>query len=177
MLTQAELKEYLHYNPETGIFTRIKRTSNRINIGDIVWCLSSDGYNRCSIEYKYYKISRLAFLYMTGKFPINHVDHINGIRHDDRWINLREANPIESSCNTSLRIDSTTGIKGLHFKENIGLFGTYQAYINYNKKRISKTITLRSGSTIENERVLAKLQIWLSEKRKELHKEFSNHGT
>lgn len=91
MLTQERLKEVLHYNPDTGAFTWIKRTSNysRIQIGDTLKCLNSDGYITTFIDRSPYKAHRLAFLYMAGRWP-SRIDHVNGVRNDNKWLNLRE---------------------------------------------------------------------------------------
>jgi hypothetical protein len=91
ILTQDELKAQLHYNPETGVFTRLKANCTRVKVGDIAGNLSkSTGYIRFSINKKEYVAHRLAWLYMTGSFPINEIDHINGIKHDNRFSNLRD---------------------------------------------------------------------------------------
>ncbi len=48
-LTAARLRELLHYDPATGVFTRKVRTSNRINIGDVAGTLRPDGYLKISL--------------------------------------------------------------------------------------------------------------------------------
>ncbi len=83
MLTQAELKAVLHYDPETGIFTRYGHNK----------CGSKtyQGYIGIGIKRKTYYAHRLAWLYMTGVWPSKEIDHKNRIRDDNRWVNLREA--------------------------------------------------------------------------------------
>lgn len=91
MLTQESLKEALNYNPETGIFTwrSIKPKSNR-KIGDYAGTIMPNGYLRVGIDKKYYFLHRIAMLYVNGIMPIDfEVDHINGIRDDNRISNLR----------------------------------------------------------------------------------------
>ena len=91
MLTQTELKRLWDYNPSTGIFTRLVRNNGRVNVGDVADSLRLDGYIQIQISGKTYLCHRLAWLYMTGNFPNEQTDHLNGIRHDNRWVNLRDA--------------------------------------------------------------------------------------
>lgn len=66
MLTQETLKQALHYDPETGIWTWKIRPALCVQIGDRAGCLDKAGYRKIQIEKKSYKEHRLAFLYMTG---------------------------------------------------------------------------------------------------------------
>jgi len=77
MITQAGLKELLNYNPETGDFAWVK---SKKPAGGI----SSYGYRRIIIDGKEHKAHRLAWLYTHGVFPEDQIDHINGVRHDNR---------------------------------------------------------------------------------------------
>ena len=90
MTAQEQLRKLLHYDPDTGVFTRLVRTSSRVNIGDIAGSKHVEGYWTISVEGRQQLAHRLAFLYMTGELPAL-VDHINGVRTDNRWANLREA--------------------------------------------------------------------------------------
>ena len=67
--------------------------------GDIVGRITSHGRRQIRIASGFYYSSRLAWLYMTGEWPEDQVDHINRIRDDDRWINLRAANQSQNSYN------------------------------------------------------------------------------
>lgn len=128
-LTAQRLRELLHYDPETGLFTRLVRTSIRINVGDQAGYLS-DGYRIISIDYKRFTAGRLAWLYMTGEWPTLFVDHINGVRDDNRWRNLREVdNAMNMQNMPRARKDSSTGITGVSFDRERRKF---YAYININ---------------------------------------------
>lgn len=90
MLTQSELKRQLHYDHETGIFTRLVTNSSLVKVGDIAGSLTDKGYFRIMVDSKSYRAHRLAWLYITGGFPIEQIDHINGVKTDNRLINLRD---------------------------------------------------------------------------------------
>lgn len=90
MLTQSKLKSLLHYNPETGLFTRMKRTSNRITVGEASGSPDAKGYLCIRLEGKTHKAHRLAWLYVHGKWPDGEIDHINNQVADNRISNLRD---------------------------------------------------------------------------------------
>ena len=90
MLTQERLKEILKYDQETGYFSR-KTKTKRMKIGESYIFPNNGGYLSIGIDGKTYNAHTLVFLYMTGCFSNFYLDHINCIKHDNRWINLREA--------------------------------------------------------------------------------------
>jgi len=114
ILTQNRLKELLEYNPETGLFIRKKTTASNAQVGNIAGFLNKHtGYKSIHIDGKEYYCHRLAFLYMNGFLPEKQVDHINRIKDDNRWINLRNATSTENLQNTSLRKSNKSGEKGV----------------------------------------------------------------
>ena len=113
-LTQKELKELLDYNPETGEFMWKVDRSDKVKAGDIAGGSNlSNGYKRICINYHTYAQHRLAFLYMTGKFPNKLVDHINGKRSDNRWCNLRQADDAQNACNKAMQSNNKSGHIGI----------------------------------------------------------------
>ena len=119
-LTQARLKELLHYNPDTGIFTRLTKPRNGLNIGDIAGSLHSNGYIVIEINYKKYKAHRLAWLYVAGSFPPDMMDHKNRIRNDNRFINLREATRGQNGANGKRQSHNKSGKKGVCWNKGKG---------------------------------------------------------
>jgi HNH endonuclease len=114
MLTQERLKELLSYDPETGIFVRLIRTSSRANIGQIAGSLKR-GYKVILVLRKSYMAHRLAWLYIHGVFPQNHIDHINGIKDDNRMVNLREVTPAQNQQNRVKSKDNKSGFLGVSY--------------------------------------------------------------
>lgn len=159
-ITQAELKDIMHYDGETGIFTRIKKTARRQKIGEIVGVNCKNGYLKCGIKNKEYYLHTLAWLYVYGYLP-EQLDHINHDRKDNRISNLRAVSDIENSKNHSMSKANTSGMTGVSFyeKENVWL-----AQICHSYKKMMKRFKT------EDEAI---------NQRKEWEKEFGfheNHG-
>ena len=119
MLTQEELKKLLHYNPETGVFTWKVKTSNRVKVGDVAGHINKTGYLQIGVSGNLYQSHRLAWLYMTGKWPKDHIDHINGIKDDNRWPNLREATHRQNQFNTVSHRNTSSKYKGVSWDKSV----------------------------------------------------------
>ena len=144
MINQEQLKELLHYDPETGIFTWRKRdrkyfkSNHYFNIwndqfsGKKTGSMNGGGYLRTSVLGRRYKTHRLAFLYMTGEFPPDHTDHINGIRDDNRWVNLRAVSHAENGKNQRLKSNNNSGFNGVFWREDTR---KWRVFISVNGKR------------------------------------------
>ena len=113
-ITQEELKKILRYYPKTGRWVwLVTANRNKAHKGSPAGHLSSDGYWYIRIKRKLYKSSRLAFLYMVGYFPEHEAEHINIVRSDDRWINLREATHRCNSLNVKIKKNNKSGVVGV----------------------------------------------------------------
>lgn len=92
-LTHARLMEVLHYDPETGFFSRIGLCGTRIDlVGKIAGGPTSDGYMRVAVDDRRYRAHRLAWFYMNGEWPLMEIDHRDTNPKNNRWDNLREVN-------------------------------------------------------------------------------------
>lgn len=131
MLSQADLKSVLSYNQKTGLFTWAIKTCN-INIGDIAGCQNNRGYIAIRINNVTYLAHRLAWLYVTGKWPEQGIDHVNRITNDNRFSNLREATTFQNHQNRNKPKHNTSGFKGVHFNKSAN---KWQARIGFNGKR------------------------------------------
>lgn len=134
MITQNELKQLIHYDPDTGAFVWL--TNNK---GKTAGCAalhkdSGKTYILIRVNYSLYKAHRLAFLYMTGQMPTDEVDHINGDGSDNRWCNLREVTRIENGRNMRLQSNNKSGLPGVHWDKSRC---KWMCYIKLNNKRVN----------------------------------------
>ena len=98
-ITVDYLREILNYNPDTGIFTWKKRTTRSDLLGKTAGSPHSSGYISIAILNQKRLAHRLAWLYMTGKWPVNHIDHIDGDKTNNAFSNLRDVTRSENLHN------------------------------------------------------------------------------
>jgi hypothetical protein len=118
-LDAAELRRLLSYDPETGVFTwRVDVKAGKgmvcVKAGSVAGCFEPRGYHRISVKRTLHQGHRLAWIYMTGEWPKNLIDHINGNKSDNRFSNLREATNAENLSNRLADKTNSTGFKGVY---------------------------------------------------------------
>jgi hypothetical protein len=131
-IEQHELKNMLSYNPETGEWIWLISPANPVPALSAAGTISKHGYLVIQIKGRIYKAHRLAFLYMTGKWPLE-VDHRDCNRKNCVWSNLREATRSQNRANAGLSSKNTTGFKGVVFDKKRG---RWDAKIGKDKKRM-----------------------------------------
>ena len=138
-ITQERLKQIIRYDHEAGICYWILPPWNHSEkAGKEAGCpmpSSHNGksYHAISIDGRKYKRARLAFLYMTGSFPDQCVDHINGDSMDDRWDTLRPASIVENAWNHKGRAKTSDLPMGVRRS----LSGRFVSRIGHMKKQIT----------------------------------------
>jgi hypothetical protein len=140
-LTAERLRSLLDYNPLTGLFTRLVRTANCTKVGEVVGTVDAQGYIGIKIYGRRYKAHRLAWLYQTGKWPEDQVDHENLNRSDNKWSNLREATRSQNMHNTPVQKNNKLGLKGVRSEKG----GKFTARITINRM----TRSLGTFTTVE----------------------------
>jgi hypothetical protein len=159
MITKEELLNDIEYNPETGEFFW-KKTKKGRNKDLSAGGRDKDGYIVICINGSQYKAHRLAWIIYHGFAPTEQIDHINKITSDNRICNLRLASQTQNNCNQKIRVDNTSGFKGITFDKQTN---KWRASIHLNKKtfRLGRFSDIKTAINI------------VSEARKKLHGEFA----
>jgi hypothetical protein len=126
------INQLLDYDPVTGLFRWKVAKANRVKVGSIAGSIRNDGYLEIRINYCSYMAHRLAYYIVTGDQPPE-VDHKNGIRNDNRIINLRAANSKLNSNNHKKQKRNKSGVTGIgwHKRDNC-----WETYYSVNGKQI-----------------------------------------
>lgn len=112
--TQERVMELLDYNPLTGIFIRKVGRRGIAKEGSEAGNKRPTGYRRIKIDDVEYLSHRIAWLYVYGKLPDKQLDHINGVRDDNRISNLREVTTSENGQNQRrAQSDNKIGLLGV----------------------------------------------------------------
>ena len=123
-LTAHEVRKLLDYDPETGLFRWRHREDVRPRwntryagtVAGTLWrsrARNKTGYIMIVIRCRSYRAHRLAWLYMTGEWPEDEIDHRNQNGTNNRWRNLRAATQSQNKANVPSRSHNRLGIKGV----------------------------------------------------------------
>lgn len=114
-VTAERLREVLHYDPETGVFTWRVNRGNRTKAGTVAGGHHCEGYITINFDGRQYLAHRLAWFYTHGSWPEYEIDHLNGIRKDNRLRNLRDVMKNMNQQNTRLarRSNLSSGLLGV----------------------------------------------------------------
>lgn len=126
---QAAVRYLFKYSKRTGLFTRRVSVSPKALKGMVAGEKHPRRYVAISIRNKKYYAHRLAWLYVTGEWP-DQIDHINGVKSDNRWRNLRAAdyrlnseNRFKPQSNNTLKTLGVSPSDGKGFRARIGVRG------------------------------------------------------
>lgn len=145
MLTIERLREVLHYDPSTGVWTWLAdrqwsdRNRREVRIGLPAGRVSNGGYLIIGIDGKPYSAGALAFFYMTRIWPEADVDHENLDRSDNRWLNLRSATRPQNMANKRAQRNNKSGLKGVSWNKPAGRW-LAQIQINGKVKNLGRFI-------------------------------------
>lgn len=154
------IKTLVRYDPYTGNIHWVKDRPRGVLAGNVCGSRDSSGHIQVSIGGKRYAAHRLAFLFMGEPLP-SQVDHINCVRDDNRWCNLRPACPYTNGYNQGRRKNNTSGYKGVLYDR-----GKWRARTSFKGQRVNV-------GRFSNKEDAYKA---LCERIKELHGEFANYG-
>ncbi|ATS39292.1 MULTISPECIES: HNH endonuclease signature motif containing protein [Xanthomonas] len=119
MITYEEAIKLLSYEPETGQL-RWKMSRPKAKAGSVAGSIKGNGYVQVRVVGKMYLAHRLAWLLTHGAWPKAQIDHMNGIRHDNRLANLRECTNAQNQQNLGLLRHNTSGCIGASWRAQKG---------------------------------------------------------
>lgn len=119
-VTQARLQELFTYDAKTGNFFWKISINPRALVGDLAGKSSiNNGYRQIGIDKHLYSAHRLVWLWFHGSFPKNQIDHINGIRSDNRIENLRDVSQKINTWNLQkAKKNNKSGYLGVDWKSS-----------------------------------------------------------
>jgi hypothetical protein len=160
MITK-ELVQHLFDYRDGQLYWRV-RPSTSVRIGAITGSVNSTGYRQTRINKKIYLNHRIIFLWHYGWLPKN-VDHKDKNPLNNKIDNLRAATESENSWNAKVRVDNTSGIKGVYKTKSENKWRV-QVQVNNKRKNIGGFDDLE----------LAELVAIMA--REKYHGAFANHG-
>jgi len=113
MLTAEEARRLFDYDPDTGRLIWRVTLCNRAVSGRVASTKNDSGYLMVKVQGRAYRQHRVAWLIMTGSWPAEEIDHINGDRSDNRLCNLREATRVQNAQNTARPRNATNDRRGV----------------------------------------------------------------
>lgn len=113
------LQSILDYDSSNGIFYWKINVGTNKTIGKTAGTINRKGYIVITINGNKYLAHRLAWFFSTGLDPVElQIDHINGVKEDNRLCNLRLATHSSNGCNRGASARNTSGYKGVHYHKN-----------------------------------------------------------
>lgn len=113
ILTAEKAQELLSYDMDRGILTRKVSLTNTVKIGDVAGSVNKKGYVSVGVNGRYYLAHRVIWLIVHGKWPSKQIDHINGIKTDNRICNLCEVSNSINAQNKKSISNNTSGLLGV----------------------------------------------------------------
>ena len=112
IITHTQLKEVLEYDPDTGLLKWLV-TRGRVKAGYVAGRCRPDGYVTIKVDGRDYLAHRLAWLWTTGLWPLDEIDHKDGNPNNNRWSNLRQATSRQNHYNSRRMTRNVSGVKGV----------------------------------------------------------------
>ncbi len=111
-LTATEVREWLDYDPATGILTWKETANGRVKVGMRAGTLHHTGYRIITLLRRIYMEHRIIWLWVYGEWPEDQIDHCNRIKDDNRICNLRQATRLQNAVNSRPRRNKF-GLRGV----------------------------------------------------------------
>ena len=127
------IKKLISYSPQSGIFLWSK-SRRGVSAGAVAGCINQEGYRQIRVERRVYLAHRLAWLISYGEWPPGEIDHINGLRDDNRICNLRVVDRAGNSQNrrSAMSNNKSCGLLGATWNKQ---HQCWQSKLQENKRR------------------------------------------
>ncbi|MEN6302214.1 MAG: HNH endonuclease signature motif containing protein [Armatimonadia bacterium] len=114
-MTRDEIMAEISYDPETGVFTRLRPVQGG-RVGPMVlkphkWT----GYTEIQVRRQKFRAHRVAWLLAYGEWPPGDIDHIDRNRANNKISNMRIATDSQNRANSKINKNNTTGIRGVNW--------------------------------------------------------------
>jgi hypothetical protein len=125
-----DLRQLLSYNPNTGELIWLARDEgwfkkptdakgwNKKYAGTKAFQTLHYGYLHGHVFKKHYFAHRIAWAIHYGSWPTGQIDHVSGLRSDNRIENLRDVSHSDNQKNVKLRHDNKCGMPGIDWKKH-----------------------------------------------------------
>jgi hypothetical protein len=157
--TIEELREYLDYEPETGVLRWRKRASARVLAGAVAGSLSATGYLYIQFKGTQTAVHRVAFALHHDRWPHPVCDHIDGNKLNNRASNLRECSALNNQHNRRVSRNNSSGVKGVY-----KMGDRWRANVKCNGRTHSRVFLLLEDAAA-----------YVEQLREQLHGEFARH--
>lgn len=157
IITKELLYHLFEYNKSAGLLIWKNAPKHNSQLTGLRAGTIVLGYRSIKIKGLQFKEHHLIWFIETGAFPKYELDHINGLRDDNRYENLRDiSKELNQQNQRSARVDNKTGFLGVSKKN-----GKFYAQIS--SKRLDKKFSLGYFDTAEEAHL-----VYL-EKKREIH--------
>ncbi len=160
-LTAETVRKLLRYDPKAGeLYWRRRsqkwfpskkawKTWNVRFSGQRALTAISRGYRVGFVLSKYCTAHRIIWLMMTGEWP-NHIDHVNGIRNDNRWCNLRSVSQAQNNKNKRIGKNNKSGQLGVYWNKSEDRWVS-QIYIDGKCKYLGHYVDFDEACTVRKQ--------------------------
>lgn len=111
--TANRIRQLLSYSKKSGELIWKGNRSRTAKRGQLSGTTDDRGRRRIGIDGKLYYSSNLIWLHVTGRWPKDQIDHVDGNPSNDAWHNLRSASKRQNCRNRKKHITNKIGIKGV----------------------------------------------------------------
>lgn len=143
------IEEYLSLEQARDLFyfdgsvLRNRVTRNKAKAGQPAGSVGAEGYVRVRVGHYKFRAHRIVWLITYGSWPKGQIDHINGVRDDNRLENLRDVTALDNQRNAKIRVDNKSGVTGVEFENG---FWIARIKINGKKYRLGRFRTKEAAS-------------------------------